>query len=141
MAATAPQFLSIEEVLELHADLITRYGGSAGIREHGLLASAVEAPAASFGGAFLHKDLAEMAAAYLFHIVMNHPFVDGNKRTASMAAYVFLEINNVPFDADGIEFGDMTLACAAGTLDKDGVTAFFRRHIPPTANLSFDNEP
>ena len=75
-----PEFLTLDEVLALHADRIARYGGSEGIRDVGLLKSALAAPAATFDGGYLHPTLPEMAAAYLFHLVKNHPFVDGNER-------------------------------------------------------------
>src|ERR1051326_7121024 len=110
--AFTPIFLTLEEVLELHQTQIATYGGTLGIRDMGLLDSAVNAPAATFGGEFLHSDFASMAAALLFSIVMNHPFLDGNKRTGSLAAYVFLQINDVQFEPDETEFCDITLACA-----------------------------
>jgi death-on-curing protein len=78
-----PLFLDIDRVLRTHRSLIERYGGAEGIRDVGLLHSAIAMPQASFGGEFLHKNLFEMAAAYLYHIVQNHPFVDGNKRKRS----------------------------------------------------------
>jgi death-on-curing protein len=89
----APAFLSLDEVIEIHRDMIERYGGSTGIRDMGLLQSAVAMPQASFGSEFLHADLFEMAAAYLFRIVQNHPFIDGNKRVGTATAMVFLELN------------------------------------------------
>ncbi len=72
-------FLTLEDALALHASRIARYGGSLGLRDLGLLESALAVPSATFGGQFLHGSLSEMAAAYLFHLVKNHPFVDGNK--------------------------------------------------------------
>jgi death-on-curing protein len=90
-----PYFLTIDEVLRIHEDQIERYGGSAGIRDRDLLESAIAQPQATFCGEYLHKDIFEVAAAYLFHIVENHPFVDGNKRVATATAVVFLELNGV----------------------------------------------
>ena len=84
----SPVFLTVDDVIAIHGDQVFRFGGAIGVRDSGLLASAVAMPAAMFGGQFLHKDLYEMAAAYLFHIVSNHPFFDGNKRTGALAAYV-----------------------------------------------------
>jgi death-on-curing protein len=92
-------FLSLEDVLTLHADQVALYGGDHGVRDLGLLESAIAQPQATFGGEFLHKDLFEMAAAYLFHIVQNHPFLDGNKRTGAVAAMVFLDLNGVEITA------------------------------------------
>lgn len=128
-----PTFLTFEEVLELHQTQIALYGGTMGIRDMGLLESAVSAPAAKFGGAFLHEDWASMGAALLFSIVKNHPFLDGNKRTGSLAAYVFLQINDVEFEPDEKEFGDLTLACAEGSVTKEQIVAFFRSNIRPVA--------
>ena len=86
-----PLFLSAGDVIEIHADQIQRYGGSLGIRDVGLLHSALGMPEAGFGDQYLHAGLFEMAAAYFYHIVQNHPFIDGNKRTGAMAAFVFLK--------------------------------------------------
>src|SRR5688572_29541500 len=97
---TSPEFLSLDDVLTIHEDQIERYGGSPEIRDAGLLASAVETPRATYGEAFLHADLFHMAAAYLYHIVQNHAFVDGNKRTGAAAALVFLDINGVEVNVD-----------------------------------------
>ncbi len=88
-------FLTLAEVVAIHSDQIGRYGGQAGIREMALLESAVAQPQASFTGQFLHEDLFEMAAAYAFHISQNHPFFDGNKRTALASALVFLRLNEI----------------------------------------------
>ena len=124
-----PAFLTLDEVLEIHQDQIRRYGGSDGIRDQGLLESALAQPAATFGGNYLHADLAEMAAAYLFHIVQNHPFVDGNKRVGTVAAVVFLAMNDVELDADEEVFERMVLDVAAGRADKSRAAGFIRRHV------------
>jgi death-on-curing protein len=83
----------VQIVVELHRRAVDLHGGSQGIRDAGLLDSAVHVPQASFGGAFLHPDLFDMAAAYLVHLAANHPFVDGNRRTAWLAAVTFLRLN------------------------------------------------
>jgi death-on-curing protein len=88
-------FLTLAEVVEIHADQIHRYGGQAGVQDFGLLESALAQPEASFGGEWLHADHYEMAAAYSYHLCQNHPFIDGNKRTALAAALVFLELNGI----------------------------------------------
>lgn len=90
-----PVFLTLAEVIEVHVDQIRRYGGQTGVRDLGLLESALAQPEASFAGQWLHKDLYAMAAAYAYHLCQNHPFVDGNKRTALASALVFLELNGV----------------------------------------------
>jgi death-on-curing protein len=87
-----PVFLTTEEVLVIQADQIRRYGGSEGLRDENLLLSALAMPQSGFGGEYLHGDDFEMAAAYLFHIVMNHPFIDGNKRVGAVAARLFLTL-------------------------------------------------
>ena len=124
----APVFLNLSEVLRIHRDQIERYGGHQGVRDLGLLQSAVAAPAAGFGGRFLHDDLFQMAAAYLFHITRNHPFVDGNKRTGIAAALVFLDLNGVDIDADEETLEDMVVAVAEGKADEAEVAGFFRKH-------------
>lgn len=122
-----PVFLSLAEVLEIHQDQGARYGGASGIRDIELLKSALGMPSATFGGRFLHTDIYEMAAAYLFHLVKNHPFVDGSKRTGAVAALIFLALNQFEVDAPEDEFADMVLAVARGDLDKADVAVFIRR--------------
>ena len=87
-------------------------------------------PPAAFGGQFVHADLVEMAAAYLVHVNKNHPFLDGNKRTAAAAALVFLGVNGIRITATQDEMTAITLAVAAGTADKAAATDFSRRHWP-----------
>ena len=123
-----PIFLSFDEVIEIHRDQIERYGGSAGIRDMGLLQSAVAMPQAGFGGQFLHADLFEMAAAYLFHIVQNHPFVDGNKRVGAAAAMVFLELNHVEVRVSNETLVETVLAVAQGKLGEAAIAEFLRKH-------------
>ncbi len=119
-------FLTLAEVIEIHADQIRRYGGGAGIRDMNLLSSAVAMPYASFSGSFLHSDVYEMAAAYAFHISQNHPFVDGNKRTALASALVFLELNGISIaDAEGKLYKAM-MSIASGERDKPVFAAILR---------------
>jgi len=124
----SPLFLGLEEVLEIHHDQITRYGGTEGIRDLGLLQSALSMPQAGAGNQYFHADLFEMAAAYLFHIVRNHPFVDGNKRTGVTAALVFLEMNGIEIRASDQALVKTVLAVAEGKLHKGALAEFFRRH-------------
>jgi death-on-curing protein len=84
-----PDFLTVAEVLALHEIQLHDYGGLDGLRDKGLLESAVAMTQATFGGEFLHPDLFAMAAAYAFHIAENQPFIDGNKRAGLHAALVF----------------------------------------------------
>jgi death-on-curing protein len=124
----SPIFLNLDEVIELHRDQIERYGGRAGIGDVGLLQSAIAMPQASFGGQFLHADLYEMGAAYLFHIVQNHPFVDGNKRVGAAAAMVFLELNHVEVRVSNETLAETVLAVAQGKLGKAAIAEFLRKH-------------
>ena len=125
-----PLFLNLEEALAIHHDQIHRYGGKGGVRDLGLLQSALAMPSAGSSTEYYHSDLFEMAAAYVFHIVKNHPFLDGNKRTAAVAALVFLAMNGVQVRATNEALVDTVLAVAAGTLHKSGVAEFFRKHCP-----------
>ena len=123
-----PVFLSLAEVVEIHRDQIERYGGHAGIRDLGLLQSALVLPGAGFGGKYLHSDLIEMAAAYLFHIVQNHPFVDGNKRTGTVAGIVFLSLNGIELEADETQLEQLVIDVAKGKAGKSAVADFLRRN-------------
>lgn len=122
-------FLTVADVLHIHRDQVARYGGAGGLRDMGLLEAAVAAPAAGTSEGYLHDSPAEMAAAYLFHIVRDHPFVDGNKRTGAVAALVFLDLNDIEFDADEAELERLVLAVADGSAGKDEAAAFFERHL------------
>lgn len=113
----------------LHADTIDTDGGSRGLRDHGLLDAAVAMPRQQFGGQFLHEGLAAMAAAYLFHIAQNHPFVDGNKRAAVMSALAFLRANDVELSMVPQELEATTLKVAAGELSKEKLTKWLRGQI------------
>lgn len=121
-------FLRVEDVLDLHAAQVTLYGGEHGVRDMGLLESAIAQPPAMFGGQHLHKDIFEMAAAYLFHIVQNHPFFDGNKRAGAVAALVFLDVNGIEIDAPKGSLYDLTMSVATGLADKARIAEYFRSH-------------
>lgn len=123
--------MALEDVPELHRLQLERFGGSDGLRDRGLLESAIAQPRAGFGEESVHKDPFEMAAAYLFHIVRNHPFVDGNKRTGLLAALVFLDINGVEFELGTSELYDLTVATAEGRLQKSAIAAELRRTARP----------
>lgn len=122
--------LTVEIVREIHTEAMARFGGSDGVREIALLESAVAAPQASFGGKSPYRDLAEVAAAYLYYLCRNHPFVDGNKRAALGACIVFLRLNGVEPQVDGPEWEDLVLAIAAGALDRGEATARLREFLP-----------
>jgi len=122
--------LTVDIVQEIHALAIAKFGGSAGVRELALLESAVAAPQAGFGGKSLYADLAEVAAAYLYYLCRNHPFVDGNKRAALGACIVFLRLNGIEPKADSPEWEALTLAVAGGEVDRDETTARLRKLLP-----------
>jgi death on curing protein len=122
-------FLSVDDVLLLHTDTIDVDGGSHGVRDHGLLDAAVAMPRQQFGGAYLHEDLAAMAAAYLFHLAQNHPFIDGNKRAAVMSALAFLSVNGMELTMIPKELETITLKVAAGEMAKEKLTNWLRSQI------------
>lgn len=126
MARMIPEFLDVEDVLELHRQQLEEFGGLSGVRDWALLDSAVAQPRATFGGEFLHEDLAAMASAYLFHIVMNHPFLDGNKRAGLAAALAFLAINGAAIERPSPALDGATMGVATGAMDKRAVADLFR---------------
>jgi death-on-curing protein len=121
-----PTFLSLADVVRIHVDQVERYGGKAGIRDAGLLQSALAMPRASFGGEWLHREPHEMAAAYAFHLCQNHPFVDGNKRTALACGLVFLEINGISIEDPVGRLYEAMMKIASGSLDKMGLAGVLR---------------
>lgn len=124
-----PLFLTLDEVVAIHRDQIERYGGSLGVRDWGLLQSAIAMPAATFGGQFLHGDFCEMAAAYLFHLVQNHPFIDGNKRVGAASAIVFLVLNDLELNAGEDEYAELVPSIARGETSKSTIAEYFRARI------------
>ncbi len=121
-------FLTLAEIIEIHNYQIKNFGGSPGLRDVNLLKSALSMPSATFGGTFLHPSIHEMAAAYLFHLVQNHPFVDGNKRVGAMAGLVFLELNGYEFTAEPDDFTAMVLRVAQGMMLKPEIAIYLRRN-------------
>ena len=121
-------YISFEYVLELHDQLIDEYGGLKGILNEGLLRSALEMPKAAFNGHDLHRTIFEKTAAYLFHIIKNHPFTDGNKRTAAMTSMVFFSTNfKSPFSISDSEYQNLILGVAQGSVSKKEIAKFFRK--------------
>jgi death-on-curing protein len=123
--------LTAEAVKAIHEEVLSAHGGSSGLRDTALLESAVAAPQATYGGEPLLKDVVEIAAAYLFYLCSNHPFVDGNKRTALASCLVFLEANGWLADPrlPGREvdaWEALVLDVAASRLDRDGATRRLR---------------
>ena len=118
--------------MAVHDEVLAAHGGSAGLRDAALLESAVAAPQASFGGEPLIKDPVEVAAAYLFYLCRNHPFVDGNKRTALACCLVFLQANDLLADLAGPaaaidEWEKLVLDVAASRIDRKRTTARLRK--------------
>jgi len=122
-------FLTLDDVLDLHALQLEKYRGAEGVRDLGLLESAIAQPQATFDGEYVHDDHFLMAAAYLFHIVRNHPFMDGNKRTGLMAALVFLDLNGIVLDRSSDELYNLTMAVAEGRMSKQRVAKKLRQLV------------
>jgi death-on-curing protein len=127
----APEFLELEDVFELHADSIARYGGDVGVRDRGLIDAAVAVARQSFGGEYLHKSLFEMAAAYAFHIAESQGFVDGNKRAGLAAATAFLAMNGYDLIEREDRLYAAMIAISARTLDKGGLARVFEECSQP----------
>lgn len=122
------EFLTVDDVLETHAEQIAAYGGGSGIRDAGLLESALAQPPAMFDGQNLHADVFAMAAAYLYHLVKNHPFVDGNKRVGLEAALLFPEINGYGIETTDEALVDLVLRTVQDQATKQQIAEFFRAH-------------
>ena len=120
-------FLTLAEVVDIHSNQIKLYGGLPGIRDINLLSSAIAMPHASFHGEYLHNDIYEMAAAYAFHIGKNHPFIDGNKRTALVSALVFLELNGISISDSQGKLYDAMLDLSTGKLNKSEFASILRK--------------
>jgi death-on-curing protein len=123
-----PVFLELADALRIHQDQLERYGGSTGVRDMHPLHAALGAPKSGMAGQYFHEDLHAMAAAYLFHIARNHPFVDGNERVAGMTAYVFLAVHGCELRASDAAFERMVRRAATGEADKAEIAAFLRKH-------------
>jgi len=123
------RYLSLGEVVELHQRLLAQTGGAPGIRDVGLLESALAQPKATFDGTDLHPTLADKAAALGFALVTNHPFVDGNKRVGHAAMEVFLVLNDHQIVASVDEQERLMLDVASGTLDRPKLAAWLNDHI------------
>jgi death-on-curing protein len=119
----------VEIVREIHAEALRKFGGSDGVRDENLLASAVLTPQSSFGGKSPYADLVEIAGAYLFYLCGNHPFIDGNKRTALMAAIVFVRLNEIEPAPDSDEWERLVLDVASSKLDRDETTRRLRKLV------------
>lgn len=120
------KFLTFSQVIEIHDAFLKDHGGLPGIRDKGLLISAVEMPRASMFGEHLHKTIYDKASAYLFHIVQNHPFNDGNKRTGALTTILFLEANNVKIVFSDSEYEELVVKVAQGQKSKEDIAYFLK---------------
>ena len=126
------RYLSISEILELHERLIASSGGATGIRDLGALESAVSQPHASFGVQDLYPDLVAKAAALCFSLVMNHSFVDGNKRVGHAAMETFLLLNGFEIRAKVDDQERIILGLAAGQFERNDLVLWLKEHITKT---------
>lgn len=124
-------YLTLDEVLVLHDDQLMRYGGQSGIRDMGLLQSALAMPQAGYNGTLLHPTLPEQAAAYLFHLSENQAFVDGNKRVGVAAAFMFLWFNGLELTIPDRELYDMAMAISRKQATKADAAVLIARNMQP----------
>ena len=123
------KILTKKQILLLHNELISEFGGIAGIRDEGLLDSAINAPFQSFGGEELYPTLLEKAARLGYGIISNHPFFDGNKRTGTHVMLVLLNINGVYLNYDDIDLINIILSVASGNMTKNQLLLWIQNHI------------
>lgn len=123
------KFLSVEEVIEIHDDLVIQYGGLMGIRDMGLLISAIETPKATMFGEYLHDSIFDKASAYMYHIVSNHAFVDGNKRTGAASSLIFLKVNGIKHKYDIKTMEDLVVRVAMSQVNKTDISHYLERKI------------
>lgn len=114
-----PVFLNLDDILQIHRDTVCNEGGGDGVRDIALIDSAVSAPKATFGGEYLHIDLAAMTAALMLALISNHGFVDGNKRVGTLAALVFRDINGEDNFPPSEELEATTFSVARGEMSRD----------------------
>jgi death-on-curing protein len=124
-------YLSVQQLLRLHEIQLDRFGGLAGLRDRGGLEAAAARPQMTFGGEDLYPDLAAKAAALMHSLVMNHPFVDGNKRVGAMAAELFLVANGTDLEASDKEIVEGTLAVARGEVSAEALAIWLRQRLRP----------
>lgn len=128
---TEPLWLPLEAVRDIHSEQLALFGGPDGIRDEGLLESALARPINRFS--YGETDLAALAAAYAFGIARNHPFIDGNKRVAFLAMMIFLRLNGIAFTPSQADAAAAILALAAGEVEEEGLTRWIRDNWPKDA--------
>jgi death on curing protein len=124
-----PRFLSNSQVIKIHDRQIEIFGGTTGIRDEGLLDSALAQPQATFGGELLHPTIYEQAATYLYHLAMNHPFIDGNKRTAFAVMDTFINLNGYSLNLSTEETYNMVIRVVMREISKEELSAFLELHL------------
>lgn len=133
-------YITFEYTMKIHDELVREYGGRLGVLNEGLLKSALEMPKAQFNGKDLHRTIFDKTAAYLFHLIQNHPFVDGNKRTATMIAMIFFTSNFrgtfTIITSEG-DYQDLILGVAQGMISKKEIARFFRQHSEGSKRKKF----
>jgi death on curing protein len=120
-------FLDILDIILIHENQIELYGGHKGIRDHNLLESAVNMAKSTFSGNYLHETIFDKASAYIFHITNNHPFIDGNKRTALAAGLVFLDLNVIEIEDLNENLYDMMIQVSGGNLTKKEISSLLKK--------------
>jgi len=123
-----PFWLTRQIIVAIHDEQLAIHGGANGLRDDGMLESALDRPKNRWANE--ETELAELAAAYAFGMARNHPFVDGNKRTSLLALYTFLGVNGVDFVVPEAEAAAMILALAAGEVSEEGLTRWIRDNWP-----------
>jgi death-on-curing protein len=124
-----PRFLSNSQVIKIHERQIEIFGGTAGIRDEGLLDSALAQPQTTFGGELLHPTIHEQAAAYLYHLAMNHPFIDGNKRTAFAVMDTFITLNGYTLNLSVEEAYNLVIRVVQREISKEELSTFLQLHL------------
>jgi death-on-curing protein len=126
-----PDFLNQTTVLKIHTRQIEKFGGTPGIRDEGLLESALAQPQATFAGELLHPTIDKQAAAYLYHLAMNHPFIDGNKRTAFAVMDTFLRLNGYSLNLTNEQAYDLVMQVAQSQMSKSDLAGYLEKAIAP----------
>jgi len=122
-------FLTLENIIDIHDHLLQAFGGSYGLRDQNLLESALHQPQLQFDNRYVCDDLCSMAAAYAYHIIKNHPFVDGNKRTGVFSAITFLEFNDQMIDLGNQQLYQLAIDIAESKIPKDAIAEFLRKNV------------
>ncbi|WP_445630684.1 type II toxin-antitoxin system death-on-curing family toxin [Nostoc sp. DSM 114167] len=130
-----PKFLTISQVLNIHQRQIQRFGGTSGVRDEGLLDSALAQAQATFGGELLHPTIHEQAAAYLYHLAMNHPFIDGNKRTAFAVMLTFLSLNGYTLNLSQEQAYNLVIQVVQKEISKEELSTFLELHLQASKSI------